>query len=61
MGLNPSDFLVAGDSINDVSMLKIGGISVAPSNASPEAKQAAGIVMDKTYGEGTADALRKYF
>ena len=61
MGLNPSDFLVAGDSINDVSMLKIGGISVAPSNASPEAKQAAGIVMDKTYGEGMADALRKYF
>jgi len=61
MGLNPSDFLVAGDSINDVSMLKLGGISVVPANASPEAKQAAGIVMNKSYGEGTADALREYF
>ncbi len=61
MGLTPVDFLVAGDSVNDVSMLKLGGVSIAPANASPEAKQAAGIVMDKPYGEGTADALRKYF
>ncbi|MDO9523693.1 MAG: phosphoglycolate phosphatase [Methanocorpusculum sp.] len=61
MGLTPADFLVAGDSVNDVSMLKLGGISIAPANASPEAKQAADMVMDKTYGEGTADALRKYF
>lgn len=61
MGLTPTDFLVAGDSVNDVSMLKLGGISIAPANASPEAKQAADVVMDKTYGEGTADALRKYF
>jgi hypothetical protein len=61
MGLTPADFLVAGDSVNDVSMLKLGGISIAPANASPEAKQAADVVMDKTYGEGTADALRKYF
>ncbi len=61
MGLAPSDFLVAGDSVNDISMLKLGGISVAPANASPEAKKAAGHVMEKSYGEGTAEALRKYF
>ncbi|ABN06811.1 SPP-like hydrolase [Methanocorpusculum labreanum Z] len=61
MGLAPSDFLVAGDSVNDVSMLKLGGISVAPANASPEAKMAADHVMEKSYGEGTAEALRKYF
>ncbi|WP_319378937.1 phosphoglycolate phosphatase [uncultured Methanocorpusculum sp.] len=61
MGLAPGDFLVAGDSINDVSMLKLGGISIAPANASPEAKLAADHVMEKSYGEGTAEALRKYF
>lgn len=61
MGLVPADFLVAGDSINDVSMLKLGGVSVVPSSASPEAKDVADIIMEKTFGEGTAAALRKYF
>ena len=60
MGLAPSDFLVAGDSVNDVSMLKLGGISVVPANASPEAKEAADRIMERSFGEGTADALRKY-
>ena len=61
MGLKPSDFLVAGDSVNDVSMLKLGGVSIAPANASVEAKHAAKIIMDRSFGEGTADALREYF
>lgn len=61
MGLAPADFLVAGDSVNDVSMLKLGGVSIAPENASPEAKEAADIIMERSFGEGTADALRKYF
>lgn len=60
MGLAPADFLAAGDSVNDVSMLKLGGISVVPANASPEAKEAADHVMERSFGEGTADALRKY-
>ncbi|MDD4132559.1 MAG: phosphoglycolate phosphatase [Methanocorpusculum sp.] len=60
MGLTPADFLVAGDSINDVSMLEIGGVSVVPSSASPDAKKAADYIMDKPFGEGTAEALRRY-
>ena len=60
MGLTPANFLVAGDSINDVSMLKIGGVSVVPSSASPEAKNAADYIMEKPFGEGTAEALHKY-
>lgn len=61
MGFRPSDFLVIGDSINDVSMLKIAKVSVVPKNASLEAKNAADIIMEKPYGEGTADALKQYF
>jgi len=61
MGLTPADFLVAGDSVNDVSMLKLGGISVVPATGSAEAKKAADIIMERSFGEGTADALRKYF
>lgn len=60
MKLSPSDFLVIGDSINDVSMLKIAGTSVVPANGTPEAKAAADFVMEKSYGEGTADAILKY-
>ncbi|HJJ43502.1 MAG TPA: phosphoglycolate phosphatase [Methanocorpusculum sp.] len=61
MDLVPADFLVAGDSMNDVSMLKLGGVSIVPASASPEAKGAADIIMKKPFGEGTAEALRKYF
>lgn len=61
MGLTPADFLAAGDSVNDVSMLTSAGIAVAPANASPEARAAADDIMDKTFGEGTAEALARYF
>ncbi|MDV0444379.1 phosphoglycolate phosphatase [Methanorbis rubei] len=61
MGLVPADFLAAGDSINDVSMLKAAGIAVTPANAGPEARAAADFVMSKPFGEGTADALARYF
>lgn len=61
MGLSPCDFLAAGDSINDVSLLRAAGIAVAPANASPEARAVADIIMDQPYGEGIADALARYF
>ncbi|HJJ98864.1 MAG TPA: phosphoglycolate phosphatase [Methanocorpusculum sp.] len=61
MGLTPADFLAAGDSANDVSMLTPAGIAVVPANASPEARAAADDVMDKPFGEGTAEALARYF
>lgn len=61
MGLTPSDFLAAGDSINDVSMLNAAGVAVVPANASPEARAAADHIMDKPFGEGTAEALAQYF
>ena len=56
-----SEFLVAGDSINDISMIQLGGVSICPANATDLAKAEADEVMDRPFGEGVADALKKYF
>lgn len=61
MGLKTKDFLCAGDSVNDVEMLKLAGVSITPANGSPEAKSVACLITEKPYGDGTADALRMYF
>lgn len=59
IGIPTTDFLVAGDSINDVQMLKLGGVAIVPANGSEETKKVATKVMDRPYGEGIADALRE--
>jgi phosphoglycolate phosphatase (TIGR01487 family) len=61
MDLAPTDFLAVGDSANDVTMLKLAGIAVVPANASPEAQAVADDIMDKNFGEGTAEAIARYF
>ncbi len=61
MGIAPADFFAAGDSVNDVSMLKLAGFSVVPSNGTAEAKAAASLVLDEPYGDAVAKALSKYF
>jgi len=60
IGIPTSDFLVAGDSINDVSMLKLGGAAVVPANGSEDAKKVATKIMNKPYGEGIADAIKEF-
>ena len=61
MGIFPSDFLAAGDSVNDVSMLKLAGFSVVPSNGTSDAKASASAVLDEPYGDAVAKALREFF
>ena len=61
MGLKTSDFLAAGDSVNDVSMLKLAGFSVVPSNGTEDAKAVGSVVLDEPYGDAVAKALAKYF
>lgn len=61
LNLSTRDFLVAGDSINDVSMLELGGEAVVPANGSDEAKRAATVILEKPYGDGLAEALKNYF
>jgi phosphoglycolate phosphatase (TIGR01487 family) len=61
MGLEPSDFLAIGDSVNDVQMLKTAGAGVTVANASPETKAAAGYIATKGYGDGFVEAIKKYY
>lgn len=61
MNLQTSDFLASGDSGNDLTMLRLAGVSVSPSSASENVKKSVTHVMTKAFGEGTAEALRKYF
>ena len=61
LGFSPMDFLAIGDGINDVQMLKTAGIGVTIGNAPPDTKAAAHDVMEKEYGEGFVEAVKKYF
>lgn len=45
LGIAPSEVITAGDSSNDISMLQIGGLSLAVSNAWDEVKEAADRVI----------------
>jgi hypothetical protein len=57
MGLEVSDFVAIGDSVNDVEMLDVAGFSVAVGNADSVTKNAADHVTGTTYGDGTAEAI----
>lgn len=61
MGLSPAEFLAAGDSVNDVSMLELAGFAVVPANGTADAKSAADVVLDEPYGDAVAKALAEYF
>jgi hypothetical protein len=61
LGLSPMDFLAIGDGVNDVQMLKTVGIGVTVANAHPDTKASAHDVMEKEYGEGFVEAVKKYF
>ncbi|HJJ30908.1 MAG TPA: phosphoglycolate phosphatase [Methanocorpusculum sp.] len=67
MGLSPSDFLAAGDSENDISMLDAAGKAVAPANSSLRTKDAvakkgtAGFISEQSFGDAVAEALKENF
>ena len=60
LGLDPADFLAAGDAENDIELLKYAGIGIAVGNAHPAAAAAAGFVAGKKYGDGFVEALTRY-
>lgn len=57
MGLEVSDFIAIGDSVNDVEMLEAAGFAIAVGNADSVAKRVADYVTNTTYGDGTAEAI----
>ena len=57
-------FIVAGDGLNDLSMLQVGNVvSVCPANAVPEVRDAVwhagGVIAQAQYGAGTMEAIRQ--
>jgi len=60
LGMEPSEFLAIGDSVNDTSMFRCAGIGVAVANAHPDAKKAAKYITEKEYGDGFVEAVRRY-
>lgn len=59
-GIKTSQILAAGDSENDLDFLTEAGLTVAVNNATPEVKQAADYITTKPYGDGVAEAIRKF-
>jgi phosphoglycolate phosphatase (TIGR01487 family) len=60
LGMQPSDFLAVGDSVNDVEMFRLAGVSAAVANAHPDAKAHATYVSEKEYGLGFVEAVENY-
>lgn len=62
LGLQVGETVAVGDAANDVSMLRAAGIGVAVANARPEARDAAGIVLSASAGEGAMmEVARRLF
>lgn len=56
-----ADSVAAGDSINDIAMLKAAGVGVAVANAREEVKAAADVVLTRTADEGAMQELLERF
>ena len=59
-GLKRSELLVIGDAMNDIPMLKIGGMSAAMENAEPQVKAAAKFVADTNDNDGVAKVIERF-
>ncbi|WP_336025367.1 phosphoglycolate phosphatase [Halobellus salinisoli] len=57
LGYEPADFVAVGDSENDVSTFSVAGRSFAVANADAAAREAADIVVEASYFDGTASVL----
>jgi 3-deoxy-D-manno-octulosonate 8-phosphate phosphatase KdsC-like HAD superfamily phosphatase len=57
MCLDARDFLVIGDSPNDIEMIKTAGFGMAVENAHPDLKKAAGMVTKGKHGAGVEEVL----
>lgn len=59
MGIKAKDFVVIGDSINDIEMFEAAGFAVAVGNAVDELKSAADMVTSLSFGDGAQEALER--
>jgi len=60
IGIDRSEFLAVGDSVNDIEMFRQAGFSAAVANAHPDAKRQATYVAKKEFGPGFVEAVGYY-
>lgn len=60
MGLNMSQVVAVGDSLNDIAAIRAAGLGVAMGNAQDEVKQAANVVVRTNNENGVAQVIREY-
>ena len=60
LGITAGEMMAAGDSPNDIAMLKAVGVPVAVGNAEDEVKAAARYVAPPNYEDGVAEAIEKF-
>lgn len=60
LGIDQCAVCTVGDCLNDLSMIKAAGVSVAMGNAFPEIKQAATVTTDTNDNAGFAQAMERY-
>ena len=60
VGAGTSELLCCGDGYNDFNMMRLAGISCAPSNAKKPVKQAAGYITESNDRDGVANAVVRF-
>lgn len=60
LGIEASDTVAIGDSLNDIPMIRFAGLGVAMGNAQEPVKLAADIVAPSHHEDGVAAVIRKY-
>ena len=58
-GIDPSEVVAFGDSINDIEMLKVAGLGIAVENAREELKAVADFVTLSNDDDGVAMVIEK--
>lgn len=60
LGIDRSQVMAFGDGLNDASMIRAAGVSVAMDNAIDEIKRAAALITAGNDADGVAEAIEKY-
>jgi len=60
LGIDPSETAAAGDSLNDLSMIRAAGLGAAMGGAQQAVKEAAGIVLPGNNEDGIAHLIEQY-
>ena len=60
LNIDKEEIMCIGDSENDISMLKVAGLSIAMGNGDDLVKEIADFITDTNNNDGVAKAIEKY-